>query len=74
MKRRRMKGIPRFNLKYGEVDMNPLAPLHRRLGIKTFVYRQAILNDPRQREWDPVTRVYSHNHLFRDNITLAAVI
>ena len=48
-------------------------PLHARLGIATHVHRQAILNDPRMREWDQETRVWSHNHLYRDSITLAGV-
>jgi hypothetical protein len=73
MKRRHMKGIPGTDVHYGDVDPSPFAPLHRRLGIRTFVHRQAILNDPRTRAWDRITRSWSHQHLFRESITLAAV-
>ncbi len=62
---------------FGDLRLTPLSekgrPLHVALGIATHVHRQAILNDPRSHEWDSVTRVYSHNHLFRDSITLAGV-
>lgn len=73
MKRRHMKGIPGTDVSYGDVDSSPFAPLHRRLGIVTRIHRQAILNDPRFRAWDALTRVYSHNHLYRESITLASV-
>lgn len=53
-------------------------PLHIRLGIATYVHRQAILTDTsenfgRKAFWsfDPVTRVGPNNHLFRQNVTLA---
>ena len=71
MRRRGMKGIPAIAVSFGAVDVSRLAPLHRRLGIATHVVRQVILNDPRMREWDAETRVWSHNHLYRDSITLA---
>lgn len=73
MKRRHMKGIPGTDVRYGDVDTNPLAPLHRRLGIRTYIHRQAILNDPRFRTFDWITRSWSHQHIFRESITLAAV-
>lgn len=66
-----MKGIPQIAAQFGEKDANPFAPLHRRLGIATHVRRQAVLNDPRLHAWDPISRTYSHQHLFRQNITLA---
>lgn len=55
-----------------------LVPLHVRMGIATYVHRQAILTDTsenfgRKAFWsfDPVTRVGPNNHLFRQNVTLA---
>lgn len=65
------RGIPIIIVSFGVRDPNPLAPLHRRLGIETHVHRQAILSDPRIKQWDAITRVYSFNHLFRESITLA---
>jgi hypothetical protein len=81
MKRRHMKGIPGTNVSYGDVDASPFAPLHRRLGIRTFVRRQAILTDinetyhGRRPLWhfDPVMRVGPSNHLYRESVTLAAI-
>ena len=73
MKHRGMKGIPKVTVAFAAGDDSPFAPLHRRMGIRTKVHRQAILCDPRFHQWDPVSRTYSHQHLFRDNITLAAV-
>lgn len=73
MKRRHMKGIPGTDVSYGDVDPSPFAPLHRRLGIKTFVWRQAILNDPRMRNYDWTSRSWSHQHIFRQDITLASI-
>jgi hypothetical protein len=46
-------------------------PLHKRLGIRTHVHRQAILNDPRKGSFDWVSHSWSHQHTFRDSITLA---
>ena len=71
MKRRNMKGIPKIVVVFGEPDDNPFAPLHRRLGIRTHVHRQAILDDPRHRVYDWVSRAWSNQHIFRENITLA---
>jgi hypothetical protein len=49
-------------------------PLHAKLGIETTIVRVAILDDPRMgRHFDPLSRVYSHNHLYRESITLARV-
>lgn len=62
---------PAITISFGTPDTSPFAPLHRRLGIETHVHRQAILSDPRFRQWDSVTRVWSFNHLFRDSVTLA---
>lgn len=81
MKRRRMRGVPAQKVKFGECDPNPFAPLHRRMGISTFVHRQAILNDCNERfgtpryllSFDPVNRVHSRNHIYRASITLPAV-
>jgi hypothetical protein len=46
-------------------------PLHRQLGIKTHTHRQVILNDPHIRCFDEVSGTFSHNHLYRAEITLA---
>lgn len=47
-------------------------PLHLELGMKTFVYRQAVLPDfSRRTKVDPVSRTQSFSHLYRENITLA---
>lgn len=85
MKRRRMKGIPRLinGVCFGNVDDSFRAPLHRKLGIETYVHRQAILADliPGGRGkkgedgwgYDPVNRCWSNNHLFRASITLPKV-
>lgn len=74
MKRRHMKGIPGVNVSYGDVDPSPFAPLHRRLGIRTTVYRMAILDDPRMgRRFDWIERVWSHQHRYRQSITLARI-
>lgn len=45
-------------------------PLHRRMGIATHVHRQAILSDPRIKQWDATARVFSFSHLYRESITL----
>ena len=86
MKRRGMKGIPRIihGIRFGTVDDRPFAPLHRRIGIETYVHRQAILTDliPLARGkksehgfgYDAETRSWSNNHLFRASITLPKVI
>lgn len=50
----------------------PKRSLHLALGIKTFVHRQAILNDPRIHKFDRLTWTRSHNHLYRESITLAS--
>jgi hypothetical protein len=47
------------------------APLHEELGIATHVHRQAILDGYRKGMWDHQTDVGSHNHLYRESITLA---
>lgn len=84
MKRRGMKGIPSIvpAISFGDVDPNPFAPLHRRLGIQTYTHRLAVLNDPKQGEatgmsvnfsYDAVNRVWSNDHLYRASITLPKV-
>ncbi len=48
--------------------------LHSQLGIKTFVHRQAVLPDFKDRtKFDRVTWTRSHSHLYRESITLACV-
>lgn len=74
MKKRNMKGIPRLEVKYGDKVCDALAPLYSRLGIRTFVHRQAILDDPRLgRRYDRISRSWNHQHQYRESITLAAV-
>ena len=83
MKRRNMKGIPRQAAAFATADLNPFAPLHRRLGIETYVHRQAVLHDLvaggrgtrslLDYSYDPVTRTFSNNHLFRASITLPRI-
>lgn len=49
-------------------------PLHVKLGIDTTIVRVAILDDPRMgKRFDLQSRAYSHNHLYRESITLARV-
>ena len=47
-KLRGMKGIPNIvnGIKFGNVDEHWGAPLHRRLGIETYVHNQAVLCNP----------------------------
>jgi hypothetical protein len=52
-------------------NLRKMLPLHVRLGIETHVHRQAVLSDPRIKQWDAEARVYSFNHLYRESITLA---
>lgn len=82
MKRRTMTGIPKAEVSFGEIDTHPFAPLYRRLGIRTYTHRLAVLTDPQQsmgrrpcinRSWDSVNRVWSDNHLYRASITLPAI-
>jgi len=74
MKKRNMKGIPKLEVNYGDKVFNACSPLHRRLGIRTFNHRQAILDDPRLgRRYDRISRSWNHQHLYRENITLAAI-
>lgn len=63
-------------------DIDPTArSLHRRLGIQTYVHRQAVLHDLAGRgtkstavfSYDNTNRVWSNSHLFRASITLAKV-
>ena len=65
-------------------DIDPAAgSLHRRLGIKPYVHRQAILNDVAERgngrpglswSFDPEERVGPSHHRYRVNVTLAKVV
>jgi hypothetical protein len=77
------RGIPDLvsGLSFGGVDMRPDAPLHRRLGIRTYTHRQAILvssndrfGEPRRRaDFDEVNRVFSDSHLYRVSVTLPKI-
>lgn len=75
MKRRGMRGIPRLinGVCFGNVDDGYRAPLHRKLGIETYVHRQAILFDPqaqgqRGRNWERTDQ-----HWYRYSVTLPKV-
>lgn len=58
----------------GKRPRRPSLPLHIKLGIETTIVRVAILDDPRMgRRFDRQSRAYSHNHLYRESITLARV-
>lgn len=71
------RGIPRLTLPEREKD--PRSPLlHRQLGIRTKVHRQVVLSNAyvgsfyERRTYDPITRAWSSNHLYRASVTLAA--
>lgn len=76
LKRRKMAGIPHIiaGIKFGSVDETYGAPLHRRLGIETFVHLQAVLFDPQAqgfgqgRNW-----AGTDQHWYRYPITLARI-
>lgn len=68
-KRRNMPGIPQITIAFGEVDPNPFAPLHRRLGILTQVRLQAVTDY--RGGFDRETGQYWSPHEFRARISLA---
>ncbi len=74
MKRRDMKGIPSIvpNISFGDVDPNPFAPLHRRLGIATFEHLQAVTDYVGG--FDKETGQYFSPHQYRARVTLAKVL
>lgn len=74
IKRREMKGIPNIiaGISFGNVDDSYGAPLHRRLGIETYVHLQAILTDPNGRRGN--SRENTNDHLYRVKVTLPRII
>jgi hypothetical protein len=72
MKRRNMGGIPKTSLPFGDKDPNPFAPLHRRLGISTFVHHQAVTDYVGG--FDPERGAYYSPHEYRACVTLPKVI
>lgn len=73
MKRRGLRGIPNIiaGISFGMIDEHWNAPLHRRLGIETYVHRQAILCDPNGRHGN--SRENTNDHTYRVNVTLSKV-
>jgi hypothetical protein len=72
MKRRNIGGIPKIALSFGNKDSNPFAPLHRRLGIVTFVHRQAVTDYVGG--FDQERGVYYSPHEYRARVTLPKVL
>lgn len=61
-------------LRADRVEPEPKRETHRSLGIKTFVHRQAVLPDYRERtKFDRISWSRSNSHLYRESITLASV-
>jgi hypothetical protein len=71
MKRRNMGGIPKTSHSFGDKDINRFAPLHRRLGIATFVHLQAVTDYIGG--FDQVRKVYYSPHEYRARVTLPKV-
>jgi hypothetical protein len=71
VKRRNMTGIPKATVLFGDKDSNPFAPLHRRLGISTFVHRQAVTDYVGG--FDKQREVYWSPHEYRARVTLPKV-
>jgi hypothetical protein len=72
MKRRNMVGIPKQTVAFGGKDTNPFAPLHRRLGITTFVHRQAVTDYVCG--FDQERGAYYSPHEYRARVTLLKVL
>ena len=74
MKHRQIKGIPKIinGICFGDVVDDPTAPLHRRLGIETFVHMQAVLFDTNGR-WNNSPDRNTFAHWYRVPVTLAKV-
>ena len=70
-KRRNMQGIAHQAVSFGDVDPHPFAPLHRRLGIVTFVHHQATTDY--HGGLDRQTGEYWSPHCYRDSVTLARI-
>ena len=72
MKRRNMVGISKQTVAFGDKDTNPFAPLHRRLGIRTFVHRQAVTDYVGG--FDQERGAYYSPHEYRARVTLPKVL
>jgi hypothetical protein len=72
MRRRSTDNLPKIRLSFGDKDRNPFAPLHRRLGIITFVHRQAVTDYVGG--FDPERGVYYSPHEYRARVTLPKVL
>jgi len=66
-----MGGIPKATAVFGDKDPNLFAPLHRRLGISTFVHRQAVTDYVGG--FDAARGVYYSPHEYRARVTLPKV-
>ena len=71
MKRRNMSGIPKMRLSFGEKDTGPRSSLHRRMGIKTFIHRQAVTDYVGG--FDRERGVYYSPHEYRARVTFPKV-
>jgi hypothetical protein len=67
-----MGNLPKIRLSFGDKDPSPLAPLHRRLGIITFVHRQAVTDYVGG--FDREHGVYYSPHEYRARVTLPKVL
>lgn len=65
------RGIPNIQVSMGDVDANPFAPLHRRLGIRTYVHRQAVTDY--HGGFDKDNGQYFSPHEYRAPVTLAKI-
>jgi hypothetical protein len=77
MKKREMKGIPNIiaGIKFGNVDNSIRAPLHRRLGIETYVHMQVVLCSPYDgRLGQGVKSQPVNSHWYRYPVTLPKVL
>lgn len=71
--RRKMRGVPNLaaGVSFGNVDESWRAPLHRKLGIETYVHMQAILGDPNGVRGNKRNQTFAH--WYRYPVTLAKV-
>jgi hypothetical protein len=72
MKRRNMGGLPKIVISFGDKDPDRFAPLHRQLGISTFVHRQAVTDYVGG--FDAERGVYYGPHEYRALVTLPKVL
>jgi hypothetical protein len=71
MKRRKMRGIPKLRLSFGEKGPGPRSSLHRRMGLRTFTHLQAVTDYVGG--FDRERGVYYSPHEYRARVTLPKV-